>query len=277
MKKKPMFWGLHAVPSKSFKWILAAIPFVLVMIIYLVASDIRHDANANDKLLPGLLKMFNSVKDLALTPDKRTGDILLFADTLASMKRLLSGVFYAAVCGLLIGLNMGLLPGIRALKLPFITFVSMIPPLAILPIIFIAFGVGELSKIMLIFLGIFPMICRDIYLATTKIPNEQVVKALTLGATEFGVVYRIVLPQILPRLLNTIRLSLGPAWLFLIAAEAIASTNGLGYRIFLVRRYLAMDVILPYVFWITFIGFSMDWLLRKFMSWRYPWYQKMEG
>lgn len=277
MKKKPSFLGLHAAPSKFLKWILAAIPFVLVLIVYLVASDLRHDANANDKLLPGLLQMFSSIKDLALSTDRRTGDILLLADTLASMKRLLSGVILAAVTGLLLGINMGLLPGIRALKLPFMTFISMIPPLAILPILFISFGVGEPAKIMLIFLGIFPVITRDIYLATTQVPREQVVKALTLGASGFGVIYRMVLPQILPRLLNTVRLALGPAWLFLIASEAIAATNGLGYRIFLVRRYLAMDVILPYVFWITFIGFTMDWILRKYMGWRYPWYQKVEG
>ncbi len=61
----------------------------------------------------------------------------------------------------------------------------------------------------------------------------------------------MVLPQIWPRLIDSLRLTLGSAWLFLIAAEAIASTEGLGYRIFLVRRYLAMDVILPYVVWIT--------------------------
>ena len=62
------------------------------------------------------------------------------------------------------------------------------------------------------------------------------------------------------------------AWLFLIAAEAIASTEGLGYRIFLVRRYLAMDVILPYVAWITFLGFALDWLLRLWLRRRFRWY-----
>jgi NitT/TauT family transport system permease protein len=61
------------------------------------------------------------------------------------------------------------------------------------------------------------------------------------------VVYRVILPQVMPRLLDAVRISLGAAWLFLIAAEAIASTDGLGYRIFLVRRYLAMDVIIPCV------------------------------
>jgi len=68
------------------------------------------------------------------------------------------------------------------------------------------------------------------------------------------------------------RLSLGGGWLFLIAAEAIASTDGLGYRIFLVRRYLAMDVIIPYVLWITLLGFTIDWSLRRIVRSRYRWY-----
>ena len=68
------------------------------------------------------------------------------------------------------------------------------------------------------------------------------------------------------------RLSLGAAWLFLIAAEAIASTDGLGYRIFLVRRYLAMDVILPYVAWITLLAWLIDELLRRLTQWSFPWY-----
>ncbi len=66
-----------------------------------------------------------------------------------------------------------------------------------------------------------------------------------------------MLPQTWPRLIDSLRLTLGSAWLFLIAAEAIASTEGLGYRIFLVRRYLAMDVILPYVVWITLLAVAL--------------------
>ncbi|MNP04012.1 putative aliphatic sulfonates transport permease protein SsuC [compost metagenome] len=84
---------------------------------------------------------------------------------------------------------------------------------------------------------------------------------------------RVVLPQLLPRLLISLRLMLGSAWLFLIAAEAIASTDGLGYRIFLVRRYLAMDVILPYVVWITLLAWLMDWGLKQLTRRAFPWYE----
>jgi NitT/TauT family transport system permease protein len=83
----------------------------------------------------------------------------------------------------------------------------------------------------------------------------------------------VALPQIMPRLIEALRLSLGPAFLFLISAEAIAADLGLGYRIFLVRRYLSMDVILPYVAWITLLAYLMDfalaWLARRGFAWAY--------
>ncbi len=84
-------------------------------------------------------------------------------------------------------------------------------------------------------------------------------------------ILRVVLPQIMPKLITCIRLSLAPAWIFLISAEAIASTGGLGYRIFLVRRYLAMDVILPYVAWITLIAFALDRLCYLYSRRRHGW------
>jgi len=268
----PRLWGIHAKPGRLLAWVLAVLPFALVLGAYLMASDARHRENPSDKVLPGVAQMAGAVERMAFSEDKRSGEYLMLKDTKASLGRLLTGVAVAAVAGLLLGINMGLFPGMSASLAAFITFIAMVPPLAILPILFIALGVDELAKVSLIFLGTFPMITRDIYLATRKLPGEQITKALTLGASQLDIVYRIVLPQVLPRLIDTVRLSLGAAWLFLIAAEAIASTNGLGYRIFLVRRYLAMDVILPYVLWITFLGFTLDWMLRALLRRRFPWY-----
>ena len=102
----------------------------------------------------------------------------------------------------------------------------MIPPLAVLPILFIVLGLGEASKIALIVIGIAPVMVRDLALTVGELPREQLVKAQTLGASTWQIVVRVVLPQMLPRLIDALRLSLGPAWLFLIAAEAIAPTGG---------------------------------------------------
>jgi len=252
--------------------ILALVPFVLAIAAYLVASHLRLEENPQDKVLPSLSQMADAVQRMAFAPDPQSGEYVLWKDTWASLRRIAIGVGSAALLALLAGLNMGLRPVVKDLFGNFLTFLSMVPPLAVLPILFISLGVDELAKVALIFLGVFPVVARDILLTVERIPREQITKAITLGASRWAIIYRIVMPQILPRLIDNIRLALGGAWLFLIAAEAIAATEGLGYRIFLVRRYLAMDVILPYVAWIVALGFTFDWMLRRFVAWRYAWY-----
>lgn len=254
------------------RWVLGLLPFVVLALVYGWASHLRLADNAQDKLLPSLAQMVESMRQLVFEPDPRTGDLVFFADTWASLRRIGIGVLCASVAGLVVGVNMGLHRTSRQLFGPFLTFVSLVPPLAVLPILFIALGVDEFSKIALIFLGVFPLIARDMLLAAEKIPRESIVKATTLGASRLAITWRLVMPQLLPRLIDTTRLALGGGWLFLIAAEAIASTEGLGYRIFLVRRYLAMDVILPYVAWITFLGFSFDAALRTLLRRGFRWY-----
>ena len=270
----PKFFGFAAMPSGKFRALLVSLPFILALVIYITASELRHADNPGDKILPTISQMGDAVYRMAVEVDQRTGERLMIADAAASLKRIFIGMCAASILGLLIGLNMGLFPGIETLSSSFITFVSIIPPLAILPILFIVFGVDEFAKIMLIFIGTFPLICRDIYLTVKKIPQEQITKALTLGASQFQATYGIIMPQVIPKLIDTTRLSFGAGWLFLIAAEAIVADAGLGYRIFLVRRYLAMDIIIPYVFLITFLGFAIDWSLRKFVARRYSWYVK---
>ena len=169
------------------------------------------------------------------------------------------------------GIAIGLLPVMRAAFAPVVAALSMVPPLAVLPILFIVFGLGELAKVVLIVFGVTPFLIRDLSFAVAALPRELLVKAQTLGATSWQIVVRVVLPQVLPRLVGALRLSLGPAWLFLISSEAIAATEGLGYRIFLVRRYLAMDVILPYVAWITLLAFLLDYLLQRLSRSAFRW------
>lgn len=275
--RHPRILGFAARPSGKLRVFLTVLPFLLVIAVYITASQIRHAQNPNDKILPTFTQMGKAVYTMAIEVDRRTGERLMVVDTISSMRRIIIGMVAASLLGLLIGLNMGLFPGFESLSSVFITFISIIPPLSILPIIFIVFGVDEFAKMMLIFIGTFPLICRDIYLTVKKIPQEQITKSLTLGASQFQTTYGIIMPQIIPRLIDTTRLSFGAGWLFLIAAEAIVSETGLGYRIFLVRRYLAMDIIIPYVFLITFLGFVIDWSLKKYVSRRFSWYAKSKA
>ncbi len=265
-----MRW-INRRPGRLLAFGLAALPFALALLGYVVASDIRRAANPQDRLLPAPAQIVETARSLAFEPDRRSGEVLLWVDTGASLRRLAIGAGIAAGLGLGFGLTIGLLPGVGAGLAPFVAVVSLIPPLAILPVLFIVFGLGEVSKVALIVLGITPVIIRDIAQRTAEIPQEMLVKAQTLGASTWAILTRVALPQVMPRLIGALRLALGPAWLFLIAAEAIASTEGLGYRIFLVRRYFAMDVIIPYVVWITLLAFLMDLGLRQVSRRAFPW------
>lgn len=259
-------------PSKVAKWCLGLVPFLLLLMVYWGASNARLAENENDKLLPSFSSFASAIDRMAFTEDRRTGDYLLWSDTASSLKRLAMGIGISALLALIVGVANGAIPLLRAPLSPLITAISLVPPMAILPILFIVFGLGELAKVMLIVIGIAPFLIRDVQQRAVEIPQEQIIKAQTLGANSWQIIVRIILPQVMPRLLAALRLSLGSAWLFLIAAEAIAATEGLGYRIFLVRRYLAMDVILPYVLWITLLAFFMDYIIRKISRYSYPWF-----
>ncbi|WP_420325095.1 ABC transporter permease [Mameliella sp.] len=265
-----MRW-INRRPGPVLATVLAALPFLAVLVIYMIGSEMRLAVNPSDKLLPAPTTILSTAERLLTEPDRRSGEILFWLDTWASLRRLFIGVMIASSLALIMGILIGMLPYMRAPFAPFVAVFSMVPPLAVLPILFIMLGLGEVSKVALIVIGIAPFLIRDMSQRVIDLPREQFIKAQTLGASSMAIGLHVILPQVLPRLIAAVRLSLGPAWLFLIAAEAIAADQGLGYRIFLVRRYLAMDVILTYVVWITLLAYLLDFALRQLSKRAFPW------
>ncbi|MES2492594.1 MAG: ABC transporter permease subunit [Pseudomonadota bacterium] len=258
-------------PKSGLRILIGAIPIILLLIAYALMSAARAEADPNDKVLPTFLAMIRAAVRLFTETDPRTGEITALADTWASLWRLGAGVLIATLSTLLLGIALGVVPLVRAALGPVITIIAVIPPIAVLPILFIALGLGEASKIALIAIGIAPYMVRDLAGYVAALPAEQFLKAQTLGASSWQLTLRVALPQALPRLIETLRLSMGPAWVFLISAEAIAADVGLGYRVFLVRRYLAMDIILPYVAWISALAILTDWALLTLSRKSFPW------
>ena len=256
---------------RSDRLLLGALPIMLLLLVYLFLAAQRHAANPQDKILPLPSGMAEAMAALLFQPDQLTGKLLFWADTFASLQRLGIGVGMATLIALVVGLLLGVLPPVRATFGPLVTGIAVIPPIALLPILFIALGLGETAKIALIVIGIAPVMVRDIAAHVAGLPREQLIKAQTLGASSWQIMIRVALPQAMPRLLHTVRLSVGPAWVFLVSAEAIASDIGLGYRIFLVRRYLAMDVIIPYVAWIALLAVAIDLILNRLSQRLFPW------
>ena len=260
-----------AVPSRTAKLLAPFFLFLLVIGAYLVTAHKRHEENPQDRLVPTLSEMADGFYRVAF--EERRGEYRLLSDTISSTRRFLISVAIL-FSGVIIGLNMGVLPYGEIFGYRFVLFIDKVPALAILPILFIVFGLGEVSKIALIVIGVLPTIVLDTYLRAKAVPQEQITKALTLGASHFEIVYRIVLPKIFPQVLDTIRLNFKAVVLFLIAGEALAANSGIGYRIFVLRRYVAMDIIIPYVLWISILAFLADLMVRVWIKKKYTWLEK---
>ena len=274
--------ALFRTDTKLPRWAdltLAFIPFVLVISLYLwgayqVRDQEAHNteqATASSKLMPLPDQMWDGFKRAAFEPDSN-GDLRLWLDTGASCQRFAIGMVFVAM-GIVIGLYMGTFPIVESLFYRFFVFADKIPPLLLLPILFIVFDVGELSKIALVVIGVLPGVVLDACQRTKEVPHEQFYKAQTLGASESEIAWSVIFPQILPRMLGTLRLNFKAAWSYVIAGESIAASVGIGYRIFVLRRYVAMDIIIPYVIWATLIMFLLDYIFQ-WLEKRYKWVEQ---
>ncbi len=262
-------FDIHAKPGRTISFLLSILLFVICITAYGITAYKRHKENPKDKVVPTFSEMADGFKRAAFEKDRK-GDYRLLLDTLASVRRFLISLALLSFA-VIMGLMMGVFPYQELIFLCFMTFFDKIPALAVLPILFIIFGLGETSKVALILIGVFPTIALDTYLRTKDVPREQISKGLALGASQFEIAFRVVLPQIFPLVLNTIRLNFKAMILFLIAGESLAATVGLGYRIFVVRRYIAMDIIIPYVIWMSLLAFSADLLVRTWIKKRHQW------
>jgi NitT/TauT family transport system permease protein len=280
------FLQIHAKPSRAWTLTLSYFLFVAGICAYFYTATRMHRENPEERVMPTLQQMTQGFYDAALKPAEEDADLagdatlsqrifgsMLWKDTIATSRRfgLSMLLLFPAV---LLGMHMGLFPYVGVFFLRFVLFFDKIVALSLLPILFIAFGIDELSKIMLIVIGVTPTIILDAFNLTRGVPPEQVVKAFTLGAGDFDVAYRVVLKQIFPRVLNSIRLNLKAVMLFLFAGEMIDASDGLAYRIALLRRHMGMDVIIPYVLWVALLLFLVDLGMRAANHWLHPWFRE---
>jgi len=280
------FQLVHAKPNRTTTLVLSWLLFSLGIALYFYTSQRRHRDNPEDRVMPTVSQMFHGMTNATTSPAEDDESLpdnaslrqrffasMLWKDTLATSRRFIYSVLLL-IPAVLLGLHMGLFPYVGVFFLRFILFFDKIVALSLLPILFIAFGIDELSKIMLIVIGVTPTIILDTFNLTKGVPDEQIVKAFTLGASDFDVAYRVVMRQIMPRVLNSIRLNLKSVMLFLFAGEMIASTDGLAYRIALLRRHMGMDVIIPYVLWVALLLFLVDFAMRLVNHKLHPWFQE---
>jgi NitT/TauT family transport system permease protein len=199
----------------------------------------------------------------------QSGD--LWRDLLSSNLRIWVGFLLATAVSLPIGLLAGNSRLCEALIEPLLGFLRYLPVPAFIPLLILYTGIGEAPKLGVIFIGAVVQMVLMIADATKQAPADLMRAALALGATPRELFTRVIWPSSLPRIVDVLRLNLGWAWTYLVVAEMVAATEGLGYRILKAQRFLRVDVIFFYLLVIGLLGVSSDLLFRALQRRRFGW------
>jgi NitT/TauT family transport system permease protein len=155
-----------------------------------------------------------------------------------------------------------------------LAFLAKVPPTAALAVFFILVGTDIKMFTAMIAFGVLPTMGQSVYIAARDVSDEFLYKAYTLGASNCEVIWNVIARTILPKLLDAIRLAIGPAVVYLIAAEMLCSDVGFGYRIRLQARLLNMNIVYPYLVLLAAFGFAMDYGLRGLQLILCRWYTR---
>ncbi|CAM3893602.1 taurine ABC transporter permease TauC [Serratia silvae] len=199
-------------------------------------------------------------------------DATLWQHLAASLGRILVALLAAVVIGVPVGIAMGLSETVRGLLDPLIEIYRPVPPLAYLPLMVIWFGIGETSKILLIYLAIFAPVTLSTVAGVRSVAQVRIRAAQALGANHWQLLRFVVLPSALPEILTGIRIGLGVGWSTLVAAELIAATRGLGFMVQSAGEFLATDVVIAGISVIAIIAFGLELGLRALQRRLTPWH-----
>lgn len=190
----------------------------------------------------------------------------------ASLGRIGLALGAAVLTAIPVGIAIGYNRIARGILDPLIEFYRPIPPLAYLPLIVIWCGIGELSKVLLIFLAIFAPIAIATATGVRTVDPARLRAAQSLGATRWQLIRHVILPSALPDILTGIRIGLGVGWSTLVAAELIAATSGLGFMVQSAAQFLVTDVVVLGILLIALIAFSLEMGLRALQRKLVPWH-----
>ena len=199
------------------------------------------------------------------------GTISLWYQIWRSVTRVFSGYILAAALAIPLGLLMGRSLFIQRVVDPILHTYRPIPPIAYIPLLIIWFGIGELPKIVLIFLTVFPVVALNTFDGAKNVPETKTLAAYSLGANERQIFLYIVLPGSLPYIATGLRIGIGSAWIAVVAAEMIAADSGIGWMVLDASRYLRTDIVIVGILIIGLIGFSLDQGFRSLENKVVPW------
>lgn len=198
----------------------------------------------------------------------------LLNDMWISTYRVVAGFVLSAVIAIPLGLMIGTYRPVQALLEPLTDFIRYMPAVAFIPLIMLWVGIGESSKISIIFIGTFFQMVLMVAEDVRRVPITQIEAAQTMGATRGEIVSLVIFQSAKPALVDTLRITMGWAWTYLVVAEMVSANTGLGYAIIKAQRFLQTDKIFAGIILIGLIGLVMDQLFRWQHRVSFPWLYK---
>jgi NitT/TauT family transport system permease protein len=202
------------------------------------------------------------------TEDKLTNDIWI------STYRVVAGFAISALFALPLGILIGSYRPVQALLEPLTDFIRYMPAVAFIPLVMLWIGVDESSKIAIIFIGTFFQMVLMVAEDVRRVPITQIEAAQTMGASRSEIVVLVIVQSAKPALLDTLRITMGWAWTYLVVAELVAANSGLGYSILKAQRFMQTDKIFAGIILIGLIGLAIDQLFRWLHRKNFPWLYK---
>lgn len=254
-----MLFDIRKPIPKGAYWTLALGGLLLPLLLWVIGSS----GEGEHVLLPGPAKVLARI-GLWFHEDDLLGDCLI------SIVRVVAGWALSAVIAVPLGLFIGTWRVVQALLEPLTDFIRYMPAVAFVPLVMLWVGIDEGAKVAIIFIGTFFQMILMVAEDVRRVPLAQIEAAQTMGATRAEIVEKVIFPSAKPALLDTLRVTMGFAWTYLVVAELVAAQSGLGFAILKAQRFLQTDKIFAGILLIGVIGLVIDQLLRAAHRWAFP-------
>ncbi|MGE9765093.1 MULTISPECIES: ABC transporter permease [Pseudomonadaceae] len=258
------WWVIRGELPRSAVWTLAAAGLLLPLLLWWAYSAAGL---ANPMFFPGPDAVLKRIGHW-------WGDEGLLGDIAISVWRVMAGFLASAVIALPLGLYIGTYRPVQAFLEPLTDFIRYMPAVAFIPLVMLWVGIDEGSKVLIIFIGTFFQMVLMVAEDVRRVPMAQIEAAQTMGASRAETIRLVVLPSARPALLDTLRITCGWAWTYLVVAELVAANSGLGYAILRAQRYMQTDKIFAGILLIGVIGLLTDQAFRWLGRVAFPWMKR---
>lgn len=252
--------------SRRLTLALGAAAFVVIVLVWTLAAILVD----NPSFVPTPVAVVQAWVDMFTTQG-------FLIDVGWSTFRIVGGFLIAALVAVPLGLLMGSFEVVRAFFQPPINAIRYMPASAFIPLLILFQGLGESEKLTVIWIGVFFQLVLMVMDVAQRVPMEMLNVAYTLGASRWTVFRKVFLPATFPEVVDALRITMGWAWTYLIVAELVAATAGIGYFILVSERYLRADRIIAAILTIGVLGLVTDLLFALVSRWAFPYVEKVQN